>query len=213
MRVAFADCTLDSETRELVRRGESVHLEPKAFALLELLIEARPKALSKSALQEALWPNTYVTERSLARLIGDVRSAIGDRAGKSRLIRTVHRFGYAFCGDVSARPRGEAPFHCRVAWGDREIRLAEGENVLGRDPEAAVWIDLDSVSRRHARIVVREETATLEDLGSKNGTFVDGRKVVAPLQLSNGDRIKIGAASLVFRSFRNTATTRTESGG
>lgn len=210
MRVAFGDCVLDSGTRELSRGGKGVHLEPKAFALLELLIAARPEAISKSKLQDALWPKTYVSERSLARLIGDLRSAIGDRAERSLFIRTVHRFGYAFTGEVTSDSARESGLRCRIVWGDHEIALAAGENVLGRDPEASVWIDLDSVSRRHARIVVGEEAATLEDLRSKNGTFLDGQKLTSPARLSNGNRIKIGAASLVFRCSRKMGTTRTE---
>jgi DNA-binding winged helix-turn-helix (wHTH) protein len=210
VRLVFGDRVLDSGTRELSRGGKSVHLEPKAFALLELLIAARPKAISKSKLQDALWPKTYVSERSLARLIGDLRSAIGDRTKKPRFIRTVHRFGYAFCGEVTTDFGRESALHCRLVWGDREIALAHEENVLGRDPEVAVWIDLDSVSRRHARIVVEEEEATLEDLRSKNGTFLDGQKVTSPVRLSNGNRIKVGAASLVFRCSREMGTTRTE---
>jgi hypothetical protein len=194
-----------------LRGGKSVHLEPKAFALLELLVAARPRAISKSQLQDALWPKTYVSERSLARLVGDLRSAIGDRAEKPRFIRTVHRFGYAFCGDAREGLRRAAAFlHCRLLWGDREIALVKGENVLGRDPEAAVWIDIDSVSRRHARIVVEEKAATLEDLGSKNGTFLEGQKVTSPARLADGNRIKVGGASLLFRCLRRMGTTRTE---
>src|SRR5512138_1283336 len=64
VRVRFGECTLDSDTRELSRGGEPVHLEPKAYRLLELLMAARPKALSKRDLQEELWPKTYVSERS-----------------------------------------------------------------------------------------------------------------------------------------------------
>jgi DNA-binding winged helix-turn-helix (wHTH) protein len=211
LRVSFGDCILDADTRELLRDSVSVHLEPKAFALLELLIAARPRAISKLQLQDALWPKTYVSERSLARLVGDLRSAIGDRAEKPRYIRTVHRFGYAFCGEAREGLRREADFlHCRLLWGDREIVLVKGENVLGRDPEAAVWIDIDSVSRRHARIVVEEKAATLEDLGSKNGTFLEGQKVTSPARLADGNRIKVGGASLLFRCLRRIGTTRTE---
>jgi pSer/pThr/pTyr-binding forkhead associated (FHA) protein len=122
----------------------------------------------------------------------------------------VHRFGYAFCGEVSTGSGRESAFHCRLLWGDREIALARGENVLGRDPEAAVWIDLDSVSRRHARIVVEQEEATLEDLRSKNGTFLEGQKVTSPVRLGDGSRIKVGGASLLFRCLRRIGTTRTE---
>ncbi len=215
MRVCFGDCVADFDARELFLAGKPVHVEPRAFRLLELLIAARPRALSKQELQEALWPKTYVTERSAARLVADLRSAIGDRARKPRFLRTVHRFGYAFCGEattISAAQR-RSDFHCRLVWGDREVALSEGENVLGRDPAVAVWIDMNSVSRRHARIVLLEGTATLEDLGSRNGTYLGDRRVALPTHLSNGDQIKMGEARLVFRCFGKMGTTESEVAG
>ncbi|MFY9552392.1 MAG: FHA domain-containing protein, partial [Thermoanaerobaculia bacterium] len=209
------ECTLDLDTRELSRGGKIVHVEPKAYRLLEILVAARPKALSKDALQDRLWPNTFVSERSLARLVEVLRGCLGDRARKPRFIRTVHGFGYAFCGEAAeipgpARSVAGSEFHCRVAWGDREVALTEGENVLGRDPAAVVWIDLKSVSRLHARIVVADGAATIEDLGSRNGTYVDGNRVEAPAKLADGSRIKIGAAKLVFRCFRGLGSTQSE---
>jgi hypothetical protein len=139
---------------------------------------------------------------------------VGDRAANPHFIRTVHGFGYAFSGEVAAADRQagrrSSDFHCRLSWGDREIALVEGENVLGRDPDVAVWIDLNSVSRHHARVVVTESAARLEDLGSKNGTLVNGERISSPRQLSNGDRIKIGAASLIFRCSRKLGTTESE---
>src|SRR5262245_29503619 len=215
MRLQFGDCVLDLDTRELSRAGKPVHIEPKAFRLLEVLLAARPKALSKDELQDQLWPKTFVSERSLARLVEVVRDCIGDSAKEPRYIRTVHGFGYAFSGEVpptSGREPGASRFgfHYRVAWGDREVALSDGENILGRDPDTVVWIDLNSVSRRHARIVVRGETATIEDLGSRNGTYVQGEKIETPRALTNGDTIKVGAAKLVFRCFRGLGSTASE---
>jgi DNA-binding winged helix-turn-helix (wHTH) protein len=214
MRLQFGECTLDLDTRELTRKGKPVHLEPKAYRLLELLLEARPKALSKDELQDRLWPKTFVSERSLARLVEVLRGALGDSARKPRYVRTVHGFGYAFSGEAKAS-RGAGPLsatdlHCRVVWGEREVALSEGANILGRDPEAVVWIDLNSVSRRHARIVVTRDAATIEDLQSRNGTYVGGKRIAASTPLVNGDKIKIGAASLVFRSFRGLGSTQSE---
>jgi DNA-binding winged helix-turn-helix (wHTH) protein len=217
MRYRFGDCTLDLDTRELARAEKPVHVEPKAFKLLELLFAARPKALSKDELQDRLWPKTFVSERSLARLVEVLRDCLGDSAKEPRYIRTVHGYGYAFSGDASevapARTRVGSRFHCRLSWGDREVALSEGENVLGREPTVAFWIDLNSVSRRHARIVVNDETATIEDLGSRNGTWVNGKKIDGSARLANGDKIKIGSASLVFRSFRGLGTTQSETSG
>jgi DNA-binding winged helix-turn-helix (wHTH) protein len=213
-RICFGSCVVDRGTRELLRDGKPVPLEPKAFRLLELLLESRPNAVSKSDLQDALWPKTYVSERSLARLVTVLRERIGDDARNPKFLRTVHGFGYAFCGEVAPADRRSknrsSDFHCRLSWGDRDIALAEGENVLGRDPEVAVWIDLNSVSRRHARVVVDSGVAHLEDLGSRNGTLVNGERISSPTPLANGDRIKIGAASLVFRCSRRLGTTESE---
>lgn len=215
MRHQFGDCVLDLETRELSRGGRPLTIEPKAFRLLELLVEARPKALSKSELQDSLWPNTYVSEGSLARLVAQIRAAIGDRAERPRFIRTVHGYGYAFSGEVVAsdRPRSARQgLHCRLVWGEREIALAPGENILGRDPDALVWIDLDSVSRRHARIVVSGMTATLEDLGSKNGTYLRGEKIGEPKALQEGDSIRFGSVTLTLRAVSGEGSTATEIG-
>jgi len=81
----------------------------------------------------------------------------------------------------------------------REIHLLEGENVIGRDPVAALWIDHPSVSRHHARIVVRRGKATLEDLKSKNGTLVNAKPVSGRVRLADGDELRIGAETVVFR--------------
>src|ERR1700682_3468054 len=142
MRVQFGECVLDSDTRQLSVRGEVVHLSPKAFQFLELLLESRPKALSKSEIHERLWPGTFVSDGTLASLLVEVRSAIGDSARESRFVRTVHRFGYAFCASVT--PFKLATGHetvFKLLWSDREIALQEGENILGRGPigRAHVW--------------------------------------------------------------------------
>lgn len=215
-RLRFGECILDRGTHELLRNGKAISVEPKAFQLLELLVDARPNALSKAQLQDALWPKTFVSERSLARLVSALRDSIGDDAQDPKFLRTVHGFGYAFCGEISVGERGTrarpSDFHCRLSWGDREIALVEGENILGRDPDVAVWIDLNSVSRHHARVVVTDGAAHLEDLGSKNGTLVNGERVSSSTPLANGDRIKIGAASLVYRCSRRLGTTEAETG-
>src|SRR5688572_4073514 len=96
MRVSFGPFVLDSDTRELLRADVPVPLSPKAFELLCLLVAHRPKALAKSDLQERLWPATFVVEKNLANLVGEIRDALGDDPSNPRFVRTVHRFGYAF---------------------------------------------------------------------------------------------------------------------
>jgi DNA-binding winged helix-turn-helix (wHTH) protein len=216
MRVRFGECVLDTDTRQLTRNKEGVHLSPKAFELLTLLVTSRPKALSKRQLHEAIWPATFVTDDSLARLITEIRAAIGEDARQGRFVRTVYGFGYAF-SDSATVVRGPRDLHpsraytCWVAVSGREIVLAEGENVLGRDPAAAVSLESPRVSRRHARIVVTDGEATLEDEGSKNGTYLQGECISTPAVLSNGDEIRIGPFLLTFHSSAAGAPTETDS--
>jgi DNA-binding winged helix-turn-helix (wHTH) protein len=217
MRLTFEDCVLDLDTREVRRGGHSVSLSPKAFALLELLVLRRPKALSKAEIHGALWPDTFVSETNLANLVVELRAALGDDAHAPRIVRTLPRYGYAFSAEASTDSRGaqEPAAHegleFRLVSGRREIALVPGENLIGRDHSAVVWINDESVSRRHARIVVDEAGATLEDLGSKNGTFLHGRPVHQPTRLEDGDEITLGevVAPLRFHTLGASATTRT----
>ena len=214
MRLRFGDCLFDSSTREVFRREKSVAISPKAFALLDLLITARPDAVSKADIHARLWPGIHVSEANLANLVVELRAALGDDARRPRIIRTLHRFGYAF----RAVARAERPARAddarstdrvhRLVWGRREITLDEGENLIGRDAEAVVWIDDESVSRRHARIKVGPEGATLEDLGSKNGTYVAGQKIRGVVRLSDRESVKIGPATLTLRVMKRTGSTR-----
>jgi DNA-binding winged helix-turn-helix (wHTH) protein len=213
MKTRFGDCVLDSDTRELLVRGTPVHLSPKGLQFLELLLENRPRALSKTEIHEKLWPGTFVSDGTLTSLLAEVRSAIEDEAHESRLVRTVHRFGYAFSGTAEqVRParRASAPrLAYRLFWGPREIALEEGETILGRDPDATAFFDHTSVSRHHARIEISGERVTVEDLQSKNGTFLGGKKLDSPAMLADGDELKLGSVSLKFRVFPLSGSTAT----
>ena len=212
VRITFGEFTLDTESREFFRDGQAVHISPKAFLLLEVLLERRPAAVPKSVLKDRLWPSSHVSEASLASLVAELRSALADDAREPRFIRTVHTYGYAFCGTADAPPPVAAGAGrrderiCRLVWRDREITLAEGENLLGRDRQAVVWIDSATVSRRHAHIVVTDGEAVIEDLGSRNGTSVGGQKIQGPVRLADGDRLRLGAATMTFRVFRSSET-------
>jgi DNA-binding winged helix-turn-helix (wHTH) protein len=214
-RFRFGDFVLDGDTRELRRGHEAVSMSPKAFHLLEILIENRPKAMAKAALQDLLWPSTFVVEKNIANLVAEIRQALGDSAEHPRFVRTVHRFGYAFldapadkAGDATAAAPGPIP-QCRLTWAEGRIALCEGDHVLGRDPDTELFLDSQSVSRRHAVIRVSGSGATLEDLGSKNGTFVGSRRIEAPTLLADGDAIKVGAITLTFKIIHTHGVTET----
>jgi DNA-binding winged helix-turn-helix (wHTH) protein len=216
MRVVFGECEFDSGQRTLLRHGSAVPLSPKAFQLLELLLDRRPEAVAKAELLERLWPETFVSDASLHNLVAEIRAALGDAPRGARFIRTVPRFGYAFHGD--ARPAPAASVLRSTSSGPRllssrgEWFLSEGPNVVGRDRDCAVPIDSVTVSRRHAQIVVTDGEATVEDLGSKNGTRVNGEPVVEPIALRDGDEIEVGSVMIGYRLMDSAQSTITRRG-
>ena len=208
--LTFGGYRLDLAARRLLHGTSEVHLSPKTFDLLQVLVENRTRALSKAELHDRLWPGTFVTDAALAVLVAELRNALGDRAGSPRFIRTVRRFGYAFCADVSLE--SETPPANRtywIIWTGREIALHEGENVIGRDPAATVRLDLPSVSRRHARIVVSANDATIEDLGSKNGTLLRNHRIDGATRLADLDELQVGSARLIVRILNKSGKTQT----
>ena len=214
-RVHFGDFVLDSETRELLLGHDAVPLSPKAFQLLEVLVLSRPKALSKTTLQESLWPDAFVVEKNLVNLIAEIRKALDDDPTHPRYVRTVHRFGYAFRETPTATAaigatisRKEPRF--RLIWLEGRAGLGEGDHVLGRDPDLELFLDAPGVSRRHALISIVGEQATIEDLGSKNGTFVGDRRLESRAPLVDGDVIRVGSVQLTFSAVRTRGSTRTE---
>lgn len=216
LRLRFGDWVFDGESRELRGPGGAAHLSPKAFGLLGILLESRPRALSKAELHDRLWPNTFVSDSNLARLVKEIRRVLRDPVCRPAYLRTVHGFGYAFCGEAGDASRDAAPAGHGVSfclmWGPREIPLAEGENVLGRGLDASARIGSATVSRRHARIVLGTGSATIEDLGSKNGTFLNGRRLTGPTPLAERDTIGLGELRLVFRVLSATDQTLTWAG-
>ena len=194
MAIRFGDFVFDPEQRRLARGGEPVHLSPRTFKLLEVLIEARPRALSKKELMEKIWPDVVVEESNLKTTVSELRTALG----MADVIRTVQRFGYAFSaeaiGDIMPASR------YRLFMNGKHVLPQREDVIIGRQPSCDVWIDSPDVSRRHARITVRSNAVVIEDLGSKNGTWVGADRVDAPRELHDGDRIRLGDTTMIFRT-------------
>jgi DNA-binding winged helix-turn-helix (wHTH) protein len=208
----FGRFVLDYGTRQLLCDGDEVHLSPKAFELLAVLLDNRPRAVSKAELQERLWPSTFVEETNLASLVAEIRRALRDAATRPVFLRTVYRFGYRFIGEVVAgdpatAPTPNGPGPCLV-FENRQVVLLDGANIIGRAPDAAIHCDAAGVSRHHARIVVSKDGAMLEDLGSKNGTYLRNERITSA-RLSDGDEIRLGTACLTFRLARAQGPTET----
>lgn len=207
----FGAFTIDAETRQLLTDGKEIRLTPKAFELLLILVSDRPAAVSKADLQSRLWPDSFVTEANLPGLAKEIRHALGDDPRQPRFLRTLHGFGYAFeaKSDDELVGRRPDPGAHTTFWimTDRPVRLSPGANILGRDPEAAVWFDRPGVSRLHARITIAGDEATLEDLGSTNGTWLRGGRVGASSLLCDGDEIRLGPVAMTFRVRRSAPST------
>jgi len=213
----FGGFTLDDDIRQLSLSGTEVHLSPKAYELLTVLLANRTRAVPKAELQQRLWPSTFVEETNLATLVAEIRRALGDSASTPVFVRTVYGFGYRFVSDVAvdaAAARsgpGSGPHRVKlcVVWAGRELILMEGANIIGREPDATIQLDARGVSRHHARILVAHDVATLEDLGSKNGTHVNGQPIATAARLSDGDEITLGAVTLTFRAASLLSPTET----
>jgi len=199
LSVQFAGFLFDEDRRQLLHGRELLHLEPKAFDLVALLLSRRPNAISKAEIHESIWPGAHVSESSLPGLVGDLRAALGDDPKEPRFIRTVPRYGYAFCGDVlvgGAAP-AQAPRWTAV-WAAHTIPLADGEHLIGRGEDCRIRSGSTRVSRHHALVRVTSERLLVEDLGSRNGTWLHGHRLLGTAELTPGDAVRVGPDEIQF---------------
>ncbi len=196
MRLRFGEFSVD-EGRRLIHRGaEKIHVSPKAFQLLVLLLARRPEAIPRTELAEALRAGADPAGANLAPIVCELRQALGTGPGGESWVRTVHGFGYAFEGEVHETPA--IPRHVLFR-GLQRVELAEGRNLLGRERAAAVRLGHPSVAHEHARIVVADDQAQLEDLTGADSTFRGAEPVHGRVVLEDGDVIRVGAVVLTYR--------------
>jgi DNA-binding winged helix-turn-helix (wHTH) protein len=216
MKVRFGPFTLDSGARALLKDGGAVHLSPKAFDVLEILAARQPNVVSKDVLLAEVWPGKVVEEANLAMAVGEIRKAVGDDSKSPAIVVTVARHGYRFAAGLqdldAAEPASSDDTYPRwwLTWNDKALPLREGENLVGRHPASRIWINAASVSRTHARIVVSPTGASIEDRGSRNGTFVDGRKVTGAHLLVDGSEVTFGSERVTFRQWSDAEALGTE---
>ena len=98
VRIRFGTFTLDLDTRQLTQETATCISPPRRSICWRRSSWIVPKALSKTVLQQRLWPDTFVAEANLSNLVAEIREALGDRARTPVFVRTAHGFGYAFCG-------------------------------------------------------------------------------------------------------------------
>jgi hypothetical protein len=213
MSLRFGEFVFDEDRRQLLRGIEPVHLEPKAFELLTLLLARRPSALSKRDIHESVWPGTSVSESSLPGLVGDLRAALGDDGARPRFIRTVRGYGYAFCGTALGGP-GPAGEACRwvALRAGREIPLPDGTHLIGRSDSCLIRCESVRVSRCHAEVHISPERAVVEDLGSRNGTWLRGERILGTAEIQTGDTVSVGPEVIQFVAAGPEASTASGGG-
>jgi DNA-binding winged helix-turn-helix (wHTH) protein len=204
----FGPFHLLPHTRRLERDGVPIALTPKAFDLLLALVVHRERALSKDEILSLVWPGSIVEEANLAQQVLLLRRALAD---SDDCIATIPRFGYRFTATVVEQQIGGAPLLASphsLLWDGREYPLREGLTVIGRADDADLRIPLPSLSRHHARVLVRGLEATIEDLGSRHGSWRGTQPVTAPTPLASGDEVRLGTATLVYCLVMPNDTTR-----
>lgn len=210
MRFSFEGIILDGDRRLLARDGVDVPVAPKTLDLLLALLNRAPHAVSKAELMRELWPDTHVSDATLTGVVADAREALRDDGRNARLIRTVHRFGYAFAAAIVCETGDQGlPVRGWLTADGWRLPLREGETVLGREGTGVVPLPSASVSRQHAAVIVDGSAARLRDLGSKNGTFVDEIRVEQPTALRDGARLRLGTIQLIYRSGPQASSTDT----
>ena len=211
MRFRFDQFTIDGDRRRVTHADAEVHVAPKTLDFLLLLLGRAPNAVSKTELMTALWPDTHVSDATLTGVVADAREALNDDGRAPRVIRTLHRFGYAFTGQIEREvsTEGTAPVLGWLIAESWRLPLRSGETVLGREGEGVVPLPSPSVSRQHAAVIIEGTAARLRDLGSKNGTFVDEMRVERPMALRDGARLRFGTLEVIYRTVEGTISTDT----
>jgi DNA-binding winged helix-turn-helix (wHTH) protein len=211
MRFTFDQFVIDGDRRVVMRGTREVHVAPKTLDLLLCLLSRAPNAVSKSELMASLWPDTHVSDATLTGVVADAREALEDDGRAAKLIRTLHRFGYAFTGRIE-REAGADSAEPVLGWLIADawrLPLRMGETVLGREGEGVVALPSPSVSRQHAALTIEGTGARLRDLGSKNGTFVDDIRLEGAVVLRDGAQLRFGTLQVTYRAAHQGSSTET----
>lgn len=194
--------TADPARLVLVDDELEVHLRPKVMDLLVVFAEHPGEVLSKERLLDLVWSEVTVSDASLSVAVGELRSTLGDDPRAPEYIETIPRRGYCLIAAVTDPDADPAPLGASTFWlvgAGVELALRQGENLIGRAPESQVRIESPKVSRQHATITVDGDRAILEDLGSKNGTFLGEARITGPTPVASGDTIRLGQLAALLR--------------
>ncbi len=185
-----------------LRDGDTViRLRPKVMDLLVVFARNPGEVLSKDCLLDLVWSDVTVGDASLSVAVAELRDAFGDQPDKPDYIETIQRRGYRLIASVSELQTGSektGSSHFWLTGAGLEFALRQGENLIGRAPDAHIRIQSAKVSRHHARITIDGDTAVVEDSGSKNGTFVDDKRVTGPTPLYHDNQLRLGQFAAIL---------------
>lgn len=200
--VRFGLFEVDLETGEVRKRGVKIQLQEQPFQVLSMLVLRPGELVTRDELRHALWADAVFVdfEHGLNKAVAKVRSALGDLAESPRFIETLERRGYRFIAPVEHIRGGTSQRHpsdvIRLLWNDRVVALNHGTYLIGRDPECEMWVNSSNASRRHAEFRFDAQGLSVRDLGSRNGTFVNDRRIETAA-LADGDEVRVGPARLI----------------
>jgi DNA-binding winged helix-turn-helix (wHTH) protein len=132
MRYRFGEFELDTDAYTLARAGRPLHLRPKVFDLVRLLIERRGRIVTKQELLDALWDAEHVNEAVIPWSISHARRAIGQEGNEKQPIETLYRRGYRWCGEVEVVDPGAGPDPAGIQGSTAPVREASRLPFVGR---------------------------------------------------------------------------------
>ena len=189
----------------IVRGRVVVDLRPRVMDVLVVLAKRVGDVVSKRELVDSVWQSGFIADNTINHCIKELREQLGDSTSPPRFVQTIPRRGYRLVGCVRAvspddLKLGIEAARCVLEAARWNAFLLVGDNLIGRGGEAHIVIESPRVSRHHARITVTDAGVIVEDLGSKNGTFVGDRRIDRPTPLADGDELGIGDVQLVFHA-------------
>ncbi len=178
----------------------SVQLEQRVMAVLVCLARNAGDVVTRRHLVDSVWDEGFVADNTITHAVAELRKAFGDSHRDPTFIETIHRRGYRLIAPVhfdemSSFMNSATHFSYLAVARGIEFPLFDGANLIGRGPDTTIMIPSMKVSRHHAKITVEHDAASLEDLGSKNGTYLNGTKIQEPVELDGGDLIGVGCVT------------------
>lgn len=191
---------VEPRLNRLTRNGESIQIELKMMDVLVCLARNAGEVVTRGHLVDSVWDEGFVADNTITHAVAELRKAFGDSHRNPTFIETIHRRGYRLIAPVqfdeaSSVMNAATRFSYLAIARGIEIPLIDGPNLIGRGPDTTIMIPSMKVSRHHANITVEHDAASLEDLGSKNGTYLNGAKIQDPVQLNGGDIVGVGCVT------------------